>query len=53
MVTYRFAYFETNVGYIEVKGDNEEEALEKANNLDGSIYINKSETSVKELLESW
>jgi hypothetical protein len=24
MATYRFAYFETNVGYIEVKGDNEE-----------------------------
>lgn len=53
MAKYRFAYFETNVGYIEVDADNSEEALEKANNLDGSIYINKSEESVGELIESF
>ena len=53
MGTYRFAYFETNVGYIEVEADNAEEALEKANNLDGSVDINKSETSIGELIESF
>lgn len=44
--TYRFAYKEYNIGYIEVEASSKEEAFDLAQCGDGEIYINKSDWTI-------
>ena len=47
MKSYRFKYKEVNYGFIEVKAENKKEAYEKAQSLEGDIFINKNDWEVE------
>lgn len=49
MARFRFEYTETNIGFIEVEADNEDDARDLIEC--GDIFINKTETEVGELIE--
>lgn len=49
MPRFRFEYTETNIGFIEVEADNEDDARDLIEC--GDIFINKTETEVGELIE--
>ena len=46
MKTYRFAYTETNTGYIEVKADNEAEAFTLAQCGEGIVHVDESDWEI-------
>lgn len=51
MKRYLFQYEETNIGYIEVCAESEEEALDLAWSGEGEIIINKGDASIGRLIE--
>lgn len=51
MARFRFEYTETNIGFIEVEADNEDDARDLIECGEGDTFINKSETEVGELIE--
>ena len=51
MKRFLFKYDEICCGTIEVFANDEDEALEKAQCLDGNVYINKSQTDIGALIE--
>ena len=52
MKVYRFKFNETNIGYIDVRAVNKEQALNKAAWLDGEIVINKTNPVIGDLIET-
>ena len=51
MKKFMFEYDEICRGNIVVYAEDEDEALEKAHNLDGDIFINKSQSDIGALIE--
>jgi hypothetical protein len=51
MKKFMFEYDEICRGNIVVYAEDEDEALEKAHNLDGDIYIHKSQEEIGALIE--
>lgn len=51
MKRFTFEYKENATGVIVVYADNEEDAREKAINLDGDIHINKSFSDIGSVLK--
>ena len=51
MKSFLFEYNEVARGVIKVRAFNENEAKEKAINLDGDIYIHNSEEEIGKLIE--
>lgn len=51
MKRFLFEYDEVCRGTIEVFANDEDEALEKAQCLDGTIYVNKSQEDIGTLIE--
>ena len=49
--TYRFAYREINVGFIDVVAHSVEEAREKAQNDNDGAFIHTSEYEINDLIE--
>ena len=54
MARFRFAYTETNTGFIEIEADSLDEARELLDDgEEGDTFINKSTNEVGELIESY
>lgn len=53
MTRFRFAYTETNTGFIEVEADSLDEARELLDDGEGDTFINKSSNEVGELIDSF
>lgn len=52
MALYRFAYTETNVGFADVEANSFEEAREKLNEGYIDLFINKTDSSFGDLIET-
>mgnify|MGYP006974630941 CR=1 FL=1 len=53
MAHFRFAYKETNVGFVEIDAHNEEEARELLEVYGCDPYISDSDTEIGELIETY
>lgn len=53
MARFRFAYKETNVGFVEIDAHNEEEARDLLETYGCDPYICDSDTEIGELIESY
>ena len=53
MERFRFAYKETNVGFVEIDAHNEEEARERLEIYGCDPYINNSDIEIGEVIESY
>ena len=53
MERFKFAYKETNVGFVEIDAHNEEEARELLEIEGCDLYICDSDTEIGELIESY
>lgn len=52
MARFRFAYKETNVGFVEINAENEEEARNLLEIEGCEPFIYKSEIEIEELIET-
>lgn len=52
MALYRFAYTETNIGFADVEAGSLEEAREKLNEGYIDLFINKTDSSFGDLIET-
>lgn len=52
MKTFRFAYTETCVGFIDVVAENEDDARAMAESFDGDTFIRDSDAEVGKLIET-
>lgn len=53
MATYRFAYKEINIGFVEIDADSEEEARNLLEIEGCEPYISDCDTEIGELIESF